>query len=223
MIRFCGLVFLTVLSIALLVGASYFPFTNFAGGADGEEDGAYTSYRDVFPVDVHGVRLPPAFPSERAALDADLRSRALGPDSIPATASRPYIPGPEHLPPDVWGKIRRAARATGTRERLLGKLCMSESSGRVIFIAGPNRDGSYDFGPFGWNSRWLVWHWERYGIFDPFRVEEAATAAAFKLHDDYRILGNWEDSVASYKAGLSRVLAGREGWEVRAIAREVVR
>ncbi len=149
---------------------------------------------------------------------ADARQAALL-----SSPSRPHIPGPEYLSPRIRAIIRRVSSSQGVPFLFLARLVISESSGRVLLIAGPNADGTYDLGVVGWNSAWVGWFRSPgvLGWFDPFSPEEAIDAAARWCRRLYVAFGNWEDAAAAWKVGAATVRAGGEGWEVRAIARAV--
>lgn len=119
--------------------------------------------------------------------------------------------------------VARAARAEGVPERIVAKLMASESSWREWMIAGPNSDGSYDYGIAGFNSRYMVWFQTVLGVFNPFRAEEAIPKAARWLRMLYDEFGDWGLAVTAYKCGAKRTARGGVPRWVELIAKEVVR
>ncbi len=135
--------------------------------------------------------------------------------------SRPVIS--EYIPRQYRRIVRAASLASDIPVRNLAKFICSESSWRDWMIAGPNADGSYDYGIAGWNNRYLLYHWEKLGKFNPFSPEESIIAAARWLRILKDEFGTLELAVTAYKAGPGRTARGTAPAWVREIAREVAR
>lgn len=127
------------------------------------------------------------------------------------------------IPKEYRRIVEKAAHENGIPIRVLSKLIASESSWREWLIAGPNADGSYDYGIAGFNSRYIGWFRATLGEFNPFVAAEAIPVAARwlkALHDGF---GNWEEAVTAYKCGARRTATGRAPLWVVVLAREVAR
>ncbi len=151
---------------------------------------------------------------------------ALAPTPVLQFADHPGYSRPA-ISAQVSPRFLRIARVAefvhGVPVKLLAKLHNSETSGRVLIIAGPNEDGTYDIGPMGINSAWVYEFRLEYGWFDPFDLEDSVMFAAWLMAKHYRRFHDWPKAVAAYKAGPGRVVRGEVGPVTMEIAREVAR
>jgi len=86
-----------------------------------------------------------------------------------------------------------------------------ESNFNPKAIAGPNANGTYDYGIAQLNSACIDefgWRY-KFGKIDPFDPEQSIHVAAKHLSVLYAHTGSWEASFAAYNCGLQRVRANR--------------
>lgn len=139
----------------------------------------------------------------------------------PPSPSRPDLSG--HVPRGFRRAMAQAVLESGLPEPVLARLIQSESSWRPGLVVGPLVNGSYDLGVAGWNSKWLSFHREAVGFFDPMKPSEAIPAAARWLAALTAELGSLERAVVAWKSGAGHARRRTEPAWVRELAREIVR